>query len=130
MENQMEDETLDKISFIRKIANKSGYTMKDTKVFLDSFIEVIEECVADETEVNIFGFGKLSYVHLPQRKGFKPISGKPGEGEQKVYPPAVKIVFKLSKTLRVIAKKEITNRVIKTGLDPVIMKMEEDNNDE
>jgi nucleoid DNA-binding protein len=96
----MDENILDKYDFIRLVANKADYKIKDTEVFFDAFLEALKDCVSNEVEANIFGFGRLYYIHLPERKGFKPISGKPGEGENKIYPPVTKVIFRLTKPLR------------------------------
>jgi nucleoid DNA-binding protein len=95
---------LDKKSFIRALAKKCDYTIADTRVFVDNLISLFGDCIVDGTELDIRGFGKLYIQIIPERKGYKPITGKPGEGQAMNYPEAKRVIFRLSGNLRNLAK--------------------------
>ena len=97
---------LDKDLFIRTLANKCTYTVSDTKNFLDNLISLFGECIVDDVEIDVRGFGRLYIQTLPERKGFKPITGKPGEGTAMQYPEANRVIFRLSSNLRNLAKRD------------------------
>jgi nucleoid DNA-binding protein len=95
---------LDKESFIAALAEKCNYTLVDTKFFVDNLISLFGDCILNDTEIEVRGFGKLYQQTIPERKGFKPVRGKPGEGSAMTYPPAKRVIFRLSSNLRGIAK--------------------------
>ena len=95
-----------KPEFIHELANITGYTVGDTTRFVDAFIALFENCILNERKINVRGFGKLYYVSLPERKGFKPIRGIIGGGETQIYPAVKKVIFKLAKNLRDLLKYE------------------------
>jgi nucleoid DNA-binding protein len=101
------NKNLDKDGFIRLLSEKTGYTLGDTKHFIDVLIDVFGECIVNEIQVDIRGFGKLYQQTIPEREGFKPIKGKKGEGEKMHYPETKRIIFKLAKNLRDLAKYEL-----------------------
>lgn len=98
---------LDKDSFIRTLADTTGYTLGDTRRFLDCFIQVLTESIMDGIEINVRGLGKMYVQTLPARKGWKPIKGKIGQGQAMNYPEAKRVIFKLSKNLRDLVKIEV-----------------------
>ena len=51
---------MNKEEFVSKIAEKTGFTKKDTKTFLEDTIDILEEVLAEKDgEVNLVGFGKF-----------------------------------------------------------------------
>lgn len=93
--NSME---INKESLVRLIANKARFTYGDVRIILDALIEVFEESVSTETPINVRGWGKLYFQTLPERKGSKLVS------DGKKLPPAKRVVFRLAKNIREIAK--------------------------
>ena len=100
------DKKLDKDGFIKALSDKTGYTLGDTRNFVNNMIEVFSDCILNEIEIDARGFGKLYVQTLPERDGFKPIKGKKGEGTKMHYPEAKRVIFKLSKNLRDLTKYE------------------------
>lgn len=100
----MKKQKIMKDEFVHLLAEKCDYTIKDTETFLKAFIELIRECVENDVEVDICHFGKLYVADIAERKGFKPVRGKPGIGENMVYPATKRVVFRLSGELRDIVK--------------------------
>jgi nucleoid DNA-binding protein len=102
---------LDKKEFTRALAEKCNYTLGDTKVFVDNLISLFGECILNDTEIDVRGFGKLYIQTIPERKGFKPITRKPGEGQSMNYPEAKRVIFRLSSNLRDLAKNSSNEEV-------------------
>lgn len=99
---------LNKDLFIRMLANRCNYTISDTNNFLDNLISLFEECIESDTEIDVRGFGKLYIQTLPERKGFKPITRRPGEGIAMRYPEAKRVIFRLASNLRNLVKNSKT----------------------
>jgi nucleoid DNA-binding protein len=99
------NEKLDKDLLVRALADRCNYTISDTKNFLDNLISLFGECIENDTSIDVRGFGHLYIQILPERKGFKPITGKPGEGTAMWYPKTKRVIFRLASNLRRLTKK-------------------------
>lgn len=100
----MTKKTLDDLlNYIAK-ERKIRYTKEDVSIFLDGFVEYLEECVANGDELKIRGLGKLYYVPIPERtiKSFTDKTGK--YHPEKVLPPTIKVNFRLAENIRNLAK--------------------------
>lgn len=95
---------IDKDLFIKMLAQRCNFTVADTRYFVDNLIALFGDCIANGGEINVRGFGKLYTQIIPERKGYKPVTRKPGEGEFADYPEAKRVIFRLSKDLRALAK--------------------------
>lgn len=91
---------LDKIGLIRKIAEKTGYTLRDSEEFLNCFIEVLRDSIKNREEISVRGFGHLKFHTVSEHRGTKPITGKKGYKEEIVIPAFEKCKFTLSYDLR------------------------------
>jgi len=89
---------IDKDGLIRKISEKARFNLGDTRIFLDSLVTVFEECLLDDIEIDVRGFGKLYVQTLPPRKGSKLVSNG------KKLPKTKRVIFKLSKNIRDVVK--------------------------
>jgi len=105
----MNNTNLDKDGFARALADKTDYTLGDCRHFVDCLIEVFADSIINETQLDIRGWGKLYYQTIPERDGFKPTRGKIGQGEKMRYPPTTRVIFKLAKNLRDLAKMELVD---------------------
>lgn len=88
---------LDKDQLIRRIAEKGNFTLGDTRVFLESFIAVIEDCLWSGIGISVNGLGRLYVQDLPERKSSKLLG-------EKILPPTKRVIFRLSENLRKIVK--------------------------
>lgn len=61
---------------IEKIAKKGNLTKKDSDKFLDAFIDVVGEELANNNEIFIMGFGIFEVRERSERKGVNPQTGK------------------------------------------------------
>jgi nucleoid DNA-binding protein len=100
----MKKQRLTKDEFIHLLAEKCNYTIADTELFIDNFTELFRECVQNDVEFEIRHFGRLYITDVAERKGFKPVPGVPGAGQEMIYPPTKRVVFRVSGDVRDIVK--------------------------
>lgn len=72
-----------------------GVTIKDTAVFVDAIIKVIQDELIAGEKVSIAGFGTFETVERAARKGRNPQTS-----EEIIIPPSKSPKFKASKTLK------------------------------
>lgn len=89
--------------FIRVLGEKVQFTQGDVKEILKGIIEIFEECVEQNVELKLKGFGKIKFIYIPERN----VSGfYTGKGEDKVwhepktYAPSRKVIFTLAENIR------------------------------
>lgn len=97
-------EELNKKLFIQELSNRCDYTIKDTRKFVNEMIGLFRDCILEEIPIGVQGFGNLYYQTLPPRRGYKPIKGKPGEGQFMDFPESTRAIFKLASSLRKLTK--------------------------
>lgn len=86
---------MNKDEFIHRVAEKAGFTLGDTKWFLNGMIAVLAEAIQNEEEARIRGFGRLHFRKMKPRKGYNPATKQSEEfGESTV------IQFTVSQKLR------------------------------
>lgn len=96
---------LDKIGLVRKIAEKTGYTIRDSEEFLNCFMDVLRDCIINREEISVRGFGHLKFHTVSEHKGAIPITGKKGYKEEIIIPAFEKCKFTLSSDLRRLMRK-------------------------
>lgn len=89
-------EFLDQDAFITLLAQRARFSKSDIKVIYDEMIKIFEEAVEKNVELKLRSFGHLYISHIPARVGIK----------NKLYPPAKKVIFKLSEGIRDAHKTE------------------------
>ncbi len=90
---------MNKVDFIRAMAENSGLTMKDAGKFLDSFVEVTKNTLVKGEDVVIIGFGTFTVSERSARPGRDFRTGKV------IEVPASKVIkFKVGKTLKEAVK--------------------------
>lgn len=86
---------MNKAELISKVAEKLGYTKKDTSAVVDVVFDVIKEGVVLGEEVSISGFGKFGVTERAAREGRNP------QTSEKISIPASKAPkFKASKVFK------------------------------
>jgi DNA-binding protein HU-beta len=86
---------MNKAELVSKVAEKLGYTKKDTTAVVDTVFDVIKEGMVLGEEVSISGFGKFTVSERAAREGRNPQSG------EKISIPASKAPkFRASKVLK------------------------------
>ena len=94
---------MNKNELIRAIAEKSDFTLKDTEVLLSTFVEVVEETVANGEKVKIVGFGTFEPRERAGREGRNP---KTQEVIQ--IPPTVTPAFSVGKEFKNLVKEKLS----------------------
>ena len=83
---------LNTTEFIRKYAEKTGMTIKDSTIICESFIKVLGDLLYNEHEdIRFTGFGVFRH-HIKPERTIK----HPGTGELKVAPELDMVKFKES----------------------------------
>lgn len=67
---------MNKTEMISKIAEKTGYTKKDTTIVVDTLCEVIRDAVVAGDKVAIAGFGTFDVSERKEREGRNPQTGQ------------------------------------------------------
>ena len=67
---------MNKTEMISKIAEKTGYTKKDTTIVVDTLCEVIRDTVVAGDKVAIAGFGTFDVSERKEREGRNPQTGE------------------------------------------------------
>ncbi len=87
--------SITKASIVSQITEKTGLTKKDASMFLDAFMETVEESLAKGDKVQLVGFGTFLVRQREAREGRSPATG------EKIQIPASKVpVFKPGKRLK------------------------------
>lgn len=90
---------MNKVDFVKAIADKAGLTIKDSNSFLDAFVEVTKEVLAKGEEISLIGFGTFEVAERSARPGRDFKTGK------MIEVPASKMVkFKVGKNLKEAVK--------------------------
>lgn len=77
---------MNRAELIDHISEKTGETKAATNRFLDSFIQCVQEKVADGDKVSLVGFGSFEYVKTSARQGRNPKTGETINIEAKTKP--------------------------------------------
>lgn len=85
-----------KQEFIAMMAEKTGFTKKDTEAALSATLECIQEALADGEKVQLIGFGTFETKERAARTGRNPRNPK----ETIAIPAAKQPTFKAGKALK------------------------------
>ncbi len=77
------------------ISQKTGATQKQAAEFIDTFVETLEEQLAEGEKVQLVGFGTFMTRKRDKREG-----RNPGTGDKITIPASVVPVFKPGKKLK------------------------------
>ncbi|OIJ44856.1 HU family DNA-binding protein [Rice orange leaf phytoplasma] len=89
---------MNKLEFLRKLAEKNGVSQKEADKFLNNFIEVISQSLQEfkeDEKVTLTGFGTFEVKHRSAREGKNPRTGKTIDIPAKKVP-----TFKFSKSFK------------------------------
>lgn len=67
---------MNKSEFVKAIADKAGYTLKDTGVIVDATLEVIKEALIDGDKLSLVGFGTFEVKEVAEKQGVNPATGE------------------------------------------------------
>jgi nucleoid DNA-binding protein len=91
---------MNKDELIHEISNRTGFTIKDSEEFLNTFIEILRDTIRNHIDFFVRGLGKIKYTTVKEHEGRKPTPGVKGKSEIIMIPEMEKISFKLSSDLR------------------------------
>jgi DNA-binding protein HU-beta len=86
---------MNKTETIEKLSVVTGFSKKDSEVFLNGFIKTVTDEMVSGGEVNITGFLKFEIKDTAERQG-----RNPSTGEDITIPAGKKISVKVGKTLK------------------------------
>lgn len=69
--------TLNKTDLVAAIAEKSGKTKADTKVFLDAVLDAFTDELVKGNEIALIGFANFKVEQVAERQGRNPSTGQP-----------------------------------------------------
>lgn len=92
-----------KEDLVKKIAEKSGLTKKDSESALTAMLKSIEKALSKKEKVLLVGFGTFQVKNRAKRKGINPIT------KEEITIPAKKApVFTAGKALKATVNKKKT----------------------
>lgn len=77
---------MNKKEFIAAIAEKTGFTKKDTAIMVEGFLDVVVEALARREDVKLVGFGTFSTTKREPRECRNPQTGETFMSEAKIAP--------------------------------------------
>lgn len=83
-----------------------GTTIKDTEIFIEAALKVIQNALANGENVHLVGFGNFEVVERNER-----IGRNPKTGEEAVIPASKTVKFKVGKNLKAIVNNGIAKEV-------------------
>ena len=86
---------MNKAQLVEKVAEKSGWTKKDTAYFMDLVLDEIIENLKNGVSVKLSGFGNFNVRHKDARVAINPITKEPID-----VPAMNKVSFKPSDVLK------------------------------
>lgn len=90
---------MNKQELITKVAEYTEATKKDVEAFINAFVDVVTESLANREDVNISGFGKFEVRERAGRVGRNPQTG-----EEIIIPASVAPAFKAGSKLKEAVK--------------------------
>jgi nucleoid DNA-binding protein len=91
---------MNKDELIWEVANRCGYTFKDTELFFNTLIDIFRDAIKNHVKIAVRGFGQLNYVGIAAHRGKKPTKGVKGVAVEIDIPATEYVAFKLSSDLR------------------------------
>ena len=86
---------MNKAELIASMAEKSGFSKKDTEKAVNSFMETVNEALVKGEKVQLVGFGTFEVKERKERKGRNPKTQ-----EEMMIPASKAPVFKAGKALK------------------------------
>ena len=81
--------------FITKLAKKCGLSVADASANVDTLVELMTECLKENDQINVSGFGILEVKMRNER-----LSVNPKTGQRFLVPPKIVPSFKPSNKLK------------------------------
>jgi hypothetical protein len=102
-------ENIDRDTFISEVAIEGGFTIQDTKLFLEALERVFVKAIVNKAPLNIRGLGHLTFSRIEPRRGFNArryrlaLKENPNVDKElfyEDYPAVIRINFRLAANLR------------------------------
>jgi len=103
---------MNKGEFVEELAEKTGFTKKDSKKALDETLDIITEALEEGDEVMFTGFGKFEPRARKATERINPQTGEMIDVPAKVVPK-----FKAGKTLRETVEENLEAVETEEGLE-------------
>ncbi len=87
--------TLTKVHIVEAIAERNGYTKKNSTELVETLLEIIKRTLESDEDVLVSGFGKFCVKAKKKRRG-----RNPSTGEDMMLRPRRIVTFKCSGLLR------------------------------
>ncbi|MDF2879980.1 MAG: hup [Clostridiaceae bacterium] len=87
---------MNKGELVTAIAEKTGFTKKDTEIYTNGIIDSITEAMSKGDKVSLVGFGNFEVKDRKEREGRNPRNPK----ETVIIPASKAPTFKAGKTLK------------------------------
>lgn len=94
---------MNKLEFVKAIAEKTEFTQKDTDLFVAAFFDVVEETLCKGEDVSLVGKAKFEVVETQARKGHNPQTR-----EEIDIPASVKTKVTLGSPIKKAVKEALT----------------------
>ncbi|MFB6291246.1 MAG: HU family DNA-binding protein [Candidatus Bipolaricaulia bacterium] len=112
IQHSFREVTMNKGEFVDELAEKTGFTKKDSKNALDSMLEVITEALEEGDDVMFTGFGKFEPRARKATERMNPRTGEMIDVPAKVVPK-----FKAGKTLKETVEENLDTVETDDGLE-------------
>ena len=83
-----------KAEIVEKIADKTGFTLHETRQVVEQFLEEVFNCLNRDDQLEVRGFGTFKVKNFRERKARNPRSN-----EEITVPARKKAIFKVSNEL-------------------------------
>lgn len=98
-----------KSEIIELISNATGITKTDVKVTIDAFFKIVENCLSQQTKIDLKNVGTFYTKVSPNRMGRNPLTGEQIEIPQK-YKVRFKVNSNFQKTIDNNIKESLLNK--------------------
>ena len=95
------DKVINRQELVARMSEKTGFTKKDSRVFLETILEVIGKALAERDKVALVNFGTFSVKDVSARQ-----ARNPRTNEVIDVPAKTKPTFKFAKSIRESVKGE------------------------
>ncbi len=97
-----------KDDFVRILSSRSGFTLSDTRLFLDTFIEIFEEAMLNRVMIKLQGLFTLSHTLIEGHWGNRAYRDKPGYKEKVWIEDSTRSNLKIGLNMRKLSKSELS----------------------
>lgn len=67
---------MNKTQFVKAIAEKTGFTIKDADAFVNAYADVVKETLVAGDKIQVVGFGSYEVKDVAEKQGVNPATGE------------------------------------------------------